>query len=217
MQQTDTALRYLLRNRARPTFLSRSWWKSWAKRALHFPQLVRLMIQRRRLHARGAKIASSALLSGTHIEGRAANLSVGNFSGIGRAVLQCHAPIVVGDNVVINDGAKILTGSHDIHSPHYDHVFKPVNIGDYVWVASDAIILQGVTLGRCCVVGAGAVVSKSVEPYQVVAGNPAAPKGQRKAVGFHYKPSTWHSLYGAWLGRDGGNSAKQTHGLEAHP
>jgi acetyltransferase-like isoleucine patch superfamily enzyme len=208
MQPTHTHMQFLLGNRARPPFLSRPWLRAWAKRALHLPQLVRLTLDTSQLRARGAKIASSAILAGTHIEGNAANLSIGKFSGIGRAVLQCHAPLLVGDNVVINDDVKILTGSHDINSPHYEHVFKPVHIDDYVWVASNAIILQGVTLGKGCVVAAGAVVSKSVEPYEVVAGNPAKTKAFREKIDFRYFPSTWHSLYEAWLGRDLGACAK---------
>lgn len=49
----------------------------------------------------------------------------------------------------------------------------PITIKDGVWIGGGAIILGGVTLGANCVVGAGAVVTKDVSPYTVVAGNPA--------------------------------------------
>lgn len=50
---------------------------------------------------------------------------------------------------------------------------KPVTIGSDVWVAGGVIILPGVTIGDGCTVGAGSVVTRDVEPYTVVAGNPA--------------------------------------------
>ena len=48
-----------------------------------------------------------------------------------------------------------------------------VKIKDDVWIGAGVIILSGVTVGECSVVGAGAVVTKDVEPYTVVAGVPA--------------------------------------------
>jgi acetyltransferase-like isoleucine patch superfamily enzyme len=49
----------------------------------------------------------------------------------------------------------------------------PVKIADNVWIGMNAVILKGVTIGENCVVAAGSVVTKSVEPNTVVAGNPA--------------------------------------------
>jgi len=50
---------------------------------------------------------------------------------------------------------------------------KPIRIGNDVWVGGGAIILPGVTVGDGSTVGAGSVVTRDVEPYTVVAGNPA--------------------------------------------
>jgi acetyltransferase-like isoleucine patch superfamily enzyme len=52
---------------------------------------------------------------------------------------------------------------------------KPIVIGDKVWVGSRATILKGVTIGDGAVIAAGAVVTKDVQPGQIVAGNPARP------------------------------------------
>ena len=50
---------------------------------------------------------------------------------------------------------------------------KPITIGSDSWIGGAAVILPGVTIGEHCVVGAGAVVTRDVPPYCVVAGNPA--------------------------------------------
>ena len=49
----------------------------------------------------------------------------------------------------------------------------PIRIEDHVWVGQDAVILKGVTIGKGAVVGAFSVVTRDVEPWTVVAGNPA--------------------------------------------
>jgi maltose O-acetyltransferase len=60
-----------------------------------------------------------------------------------------------------------------------------VRIGDRVWIAYRAIILPGVTIGEGAVVGAGSVVTKDVEPYTIVAGNPARVVNKR-SPNLHY-------------------------------
>lgn len=54
----------------------------------------------------------------------------------------------------------------------------PVVVGNYVLIGTGSIILKGVTIGDHSVVGAGSVVTASVEPYTIVAGNPARPVGK---------------------------------------
>lgn len=50
---------------------------------------------------------------------------------------------------------------------------KPIKIGDYVWIGFDAVILKGITIGEGAIVGACSVVTHDVDPWTVVAGNPA--------------------------------------------
>ena len=50
---------------------------------------------------------------------------------------------------------------------------KPVMIGDDVWIGANAVILPGVTIGKHCVVAAGAVVTKDVPDNSLIAGVPA--------------------------------------------
>ena len=84
-----------------------------------------------------------------------------------------HYPIRIGSDVSIGPEASILTLGHDPQSPVFADIGGEVTIGDRVWIAYHAIILPGVTIGEGAVVGAGAVVTKDVEPYTIVAGNPA--------------------------------------------
>lgn len=90
--------------------------------------------------------------------------------------------IRVGNDVSIGPEASILTLGHDPQSPEFADRGGDVVIGDKVWIGYRALILPGVTIGEGAVVGAGAVVTKDVEPYTIVAGNPARMIGERSKV-----------------------------------
>ncbi len=118
-----------------------------------------------------------------------ARIHIGERCYIGKSHLVSSNAIEIADDVVISWGVTIV--DHDSHSLNWDirkddilnwHAGKkdwqdiaqsPVKIERRVWIGFNASILKGVTLGEGCVVGAGAVVTKSVAPYNVVAGNPA--------------------------------------------
>jgi maltose O-acetyltransferase len=90
--------------------------------------------------------------------------------------------IRTGSNVSIGPEATILTLGHDPRSATFEDRGGDVVIGDRVWIGYRAIVLPGVTIGESAVVGAGALVSKDVEPYAIVAGNPARKIGGRVAA-----------------------------------
>ncbi len=87
--------------------------------------------------------------------------------------------IRTGCDVSIGPEASILTLGHDPQSPGFADRGGEVVIGDRVWIGYRAMILPGVTIGEGAVVGAGAVVTKDVEPFSIVAGNPATKIGER--------------------------------------
>lgn len=102
------------------------------------------------------------------------NLTVGKYSCVGPYTqLYNKAPIVIGDNTVVSQGAFLCTASHDISDPCHALITAPIILKDRVWVAADAFISMGVTIGEGAVVGARACVFKDIEPWTVVGGNPA--------------------------------------------
>ena len=102
--------------------------------------------------------------------------------------------IRTGDDVSIGPEAAILTLGHDPQSPLFVDRGGDVIIGNHVWIAYRAIILPGVTIGEGAVVGAGAVVTKNVRPYAIVAGNPAREVGERdKNLSYELNFSPWLS------------------------
>ena len=102
------------------------------------------------------------------------NLSITTGSVIGpRVELYNKAPVSLGTGVVISQDTFLCTASHDVSSPTMALVVKPIVIEDNVWVAARSIVLPGVTLRKASVIGAGAVVAKDVDEWNVVGGNPA--------------------------------------------
>jgi acetyltransferase-like isoleucine patch superfamily enzyme len=87
--------------------------------------------------------------------------------------------IRTGDDVSIGPEAAILTLGHDPQSPEFADRGGDVIIGHRVWIGYGALVLPGVSIGEGAVVGAGAVVTKDVEPFAIVAGNPARKIGER--------------------------------------
>ncbi|GGE55706.1 transferase family hexapeptide repeat protein [Pedobacter psychrotolerans] len=123
---------------------------------------------------------------------------VGNRSFVGNSHLISRNKIEIGNDVFIAWGGYIY--DHDSHSLDYrerqnditDQLLdykagrsfitnknwsvvnsKPIIICDHVWIGMNCLILKGVTIGEGAIVGAGSVVTKDVEPWTIVGGNPA--------------------------------------------
>jgi maltose O-acetyltransferase len=107
-------------------------------------------------------------------------VSVGDdvYLGDGVQLYPWNERIVIGSNVLIAAGARLITRKHgfaDVDRPMSDQGYNnaPIVIEDDVWIGFQAVILPGVTVGRGSIVGAGAVVTRDVEPYTIVGGVPA--------------------------------------------
>ena len=81
--------------------------------------------------------------------------------------------------MTISQRAHLCAGTHDHTDPSMPLQRLPIVIGDQVWICADAFVGPGVTIGEGALVGARAVAVKDVEPWQIVAGNPARPIRKR--------------------------------------
>jgi putative colanic acid biosynthesis acetyltransferase WcaF len=121
-------------------------------------------------------------------------INIGDHCIIGfRCFLSGDGGIDIGDNVNISSDSVVLSAGHDINDPAFPTVRRPTVIEDYVWVATRATVLAGVRIGRGAVVAAGAVVTKDVAAYAVVAGVPARQIGERRpeACAYEHNYQPW--------------------------
>lgn len=132
------------------------------------------------------------LKAGKHIKvgrntrfGSGRNVVIGDYTGLNTNCWLGN-DTVIGSDVMFGPEVTILSGSHHFERtdiPMRDQGAtprKPVVIGDDVWIGTRAIILPGIRIGSHSIIGAGAVVTKDVPEYAIVAGNPAVIKKFRK-------------------------------------
>jgi acetyltransferase-like isoleucine patch superfamily enzyme len=193
------SLKYLWKNRVKSRLFSKSFFISWAKRFLTFSELIRNNRRRNNLINNGATIAATAEIGIVTINGKKDNLVIDDFSTLGRVEIALHDKVTIGKYVCINDGVVILSASHDVLDPLWRHKKAPIFIGDYAWIATNAIILPGVSIGKGAVVGAGAVVSKNVNDYSIVIGNPAKEIEKKRTDVLNYNPCEFLATNNAWL------------------
>jgi putative colanic acid biosynthesis acetyltransferase WcaF len=102
------------------------------------------------------------------------NLEMGDYSCLSHEV-DCYnvGRITLKEHATVSQYAFLCTATHDITDRGMNLVVKPISIGQGVWVCAKAYVAPGVTLGEGSVAGAGAIVTKDVAEWSVVAGNPA--------------------------------------------
>ncbi|MFM7260611.1 MAG: putative colanic acid biosynthesis acetyltransferase [bacterium] len=102
------------------------------------------------------------------------NLSIGAESSVGdRAVLYCLGPVSIGARVTISQGAHLCAGTHDHRRATMPLVRSSITIGDEAWIAADAFVGPGVTVGEGAILGARGVAMRDLAPWRIYAGNPA--------------------------------------------
>jgi galactoside O-acetyltransferase len=112
-------------------------------------------------------------------------VAIGRHSWVGPfCLVYGNGEVSIGDNVLIAAHTSINTVSH-----HYERCDIPINdqgiycdpvrIEDDAWIGMNAVILQGVTIGKGAIVGAGAVVTRDVPAWSIVMGVPARIVSQR--------------------------------------
>lgn len=122
----------------------------------------------------GAKIGAKSVIYSNAIIYQPWKLKMGSNSCIAsNANIYNVDDVIIGDNVTISQGAYICTATHNYDSIDFELITKTVIIEDNVWVAADAFVNLGVTLGNGAVIAARAYVYKDVSALDIVGGNPA--------------------------------------------
>lgn len=153
------------------------------KDTVHYVEILNKLsnseIQRRRdfLRTFVAKLDEGAMINSPFYMEFANHLEMGVNSFINYDCIMLNNAIVkLGDNVLVGPKVSFYTAMHPIDAKQREQWLvyaKPITVEDNVWIGGSATILGGVTIGKNAIVGAGAVVTKDVEPNTIVVGNPA--------------------------------------------
>lgn len=115
-----------------------------------------------------------------HILVESGNLKIGDYCFFNYNVsITCREEITIGSHVQIANNVVIVDHNHDYKKNGF--VCNPVYIRDNVWIGANAVVLPGVSIGKCAVIAAGCVVNKDVPEYAIVAGVPG------KVIGYYGK------------------------------
>ena len=135
--------------------------------------------RRQILRLSGAKIGSRAVIYPSARIWAPWNLEVADDATVGwECELYNVAPIRIGREAIVSQYAFICTATHDMRD-EFQLMAAPIDIGQNAWVAAGAFVGPGVSVGEGAIVGARCVVTRSVESWAIMAGNPARPVGTR--------------------------------------
>ena len=166
MNQRDARPRWYIRLLA-PLYQHRAWSSKiyWSVR-MDTPPYRRFRLGRK-----------SVIESYCCINNAVGDVTIGDHTRVG---IHCTVigPVCIGNHVNLAQGITVTALNHNFADSNriideQGISTKPVVIGDDVWIGANAVILPGVTIGRHVVVAAGAVVTKDVPDYSLVAGVPA--------------------------------------------
>lgn len=133
------------------------------------------------LRAFGARVGRGARVHGSVRIWLPANLDLGEHCLIGPgANLYNQGCISIGARTVVSQGAHICASTHDIADVHFQLQLRPIKIGANAWIAAEAFIGPGVTVGDRTVVGARAALFEDAASSGVYSGNPARLLKQRE-------------------------------------
>jgi putative colanic acid biosynthesis acetyltransferase WcaF len=90
------------------------------------------------------------------------------------------ATVTVGVGATVSQRSTLCAGTHDIDDPTFPLVTGPISVGANAWIAAEAFVGPGVTIGEGAVLGARGVATKALEPWTVYAGNPVRPLRKRR-------------------------------------
>ena len=132
------------------------------------------------------------------------HLVVGDDCWIGeQAWIDNLTTVELGSDVCVSQGAYFCTGNHDWTDQHFGLRVSPIHVGDGAWVGAKSLLMPGIVVGAGAVVAAGSVVTRSIPPFEIHAGNPARFVKVR-VVESHPVPAVGEKLSGS-LANEAGN------------
>jgi putative colanic acid biosynthesis acetyltransferase WcaF len=124
----------------------------------------------------GARLSATAIVRSSARIWWPANLQMGDHASLGPGVI-CYkvAPVTLEAGAIVSQRAHLCTAGHDIDDAGFPLVSRPISIGRKAWIAAEAFVGPGVTVGEGAVLGARGVAARDLAPHTVYAGNPARP------------------------------------------
>lgn len=109
------------------------------------------------------------------------NLTMARSAALGPGV-ECYSmgPIEIGPYAVVSQRAFLCTGTHDIHNQNFQIGARPIRIEADAWIAAEAFVGPGVTIGDGAVLSARGAAFRDLKPWTVYQGNPAIATKLRK-------------------------------------
>jgi putative colanic acid biosynthesis acetyltransferase WcaF len=140
-------------------------------------------IKRRLLRIFGAKVGIGVIIKPSINIKYPWFLTVGDYCWIGENVwIDNLAPVVIGSNVCISQGAMLLTGNHDFSQPTFDLITKGIKLEDGVWIGAKSVVCPGVIARSHSVLTVQSVATKTMDPFMIYRGNPAVPIKKRTLI-----------------------------------
>jgi putative colanic acid biosynthesis acetyltransferase WcaF len=110
------------------------------------------------------------------------NLSISDAASVGdHAILYSLGPISLGPSASVSQYAHLCAGTHDFRRRDLPLLKPPIVVAEGAWICAEAFVGPGVTVGAYAIVGARAVVTRNVDAWTILQGNPARVVGRRPA------------------------------------
>ena len=133
------------------------------------------------LRAFGARVADTAKVYPSARIWSPAYLTMKEHAVIGPHVtVYSMEMITLEPYALVSQGAHLCAGTHDIEDAFFQLQGRPIVIGERAWVAAEAFVGPGITIGFGAVLGARGCAFRDLEPWTVYIGNPATPAKPRR-------------------------------------
>jgi putative colanic acid biosynthesis acetyltransferase WcaF len=122
----------------------------------------------------GARLSTTAIVRSSARIWWPGHLEMAAHASLGPGVT-CYnvARVTLGAGAIVSQRAHLCTAGHDVDDAGFPLVSRPISIGGKAWVAAEAFVGPGVTIGEGAVLGARGVAMRDLTAHTIYAGNPA--------------------------------------------